>query len=183
MFNCCTEGPVVSRESSSTICAFIACRNAADFCAHTALIAVLSLAAAQPTWAQTTNPNPPQTPPPSVAVDQTSTLGAAQSAQHGSAISTYNTAGLATNATAATAQVFALNEQQTESDVAAAAFTAMSVGLGVMVAYGVAPIATGIPGSAAATAAAGVLAASSTGFCCFQSCPRTNPQTESDNVQ
>ena len=173
----------MSRESSSTICVFIACRNAADFCARTALIAVLSLAAAQPTWAQTNNPTPRTLRQPSVTVDQTSTLGAAQSAQHDSAISTYNTAGLATNATGAPAQVFALTKQQTESDTAAATFTAMSVGLGVMVAFGVAPIATGIPGSAAATAAAGVLAASSTGLRCFQSCPRTNPQTESDNVQ
>ena len=166
---------------STTSRGLTACRNATKYSASTAL-AVLSLAVAQPAWAQTTNPNPPP-PPVSVPFKQTSTLGAAQSAQHDSAISTYNTAGLATNATGAPAQVFALTKQQTESDTAAATFTAMSVGLGVMVAFGVAPIATGIPGSAAATAAAGVLAASSTGLRCFQSCPRTNPQTESDKVQ
>ena len=38
-----------------------ACRNATKYSASTAL-AVLSLAVAQPAWAQTTNPNPP--PPP-----------------------------------------------------------------------------------------------------------------------
>ena len=114
----------MSRGNSSTICALTARRNPTEYFARTALIAVLSLAAAQPAWAQTADPNPPPTQ-----------LGV------------------------------------------------MAAGHGVTVAYGVvAPTVAGIPGSFAAAAAAGVLAGSSTVFGCFQSCPRTNPQTDSDNV-
>jgi hypothetical protein len=156
MFSCRISGPIVSKDDSSTIRTLIVCRNATEFCTRTALIAVMSLAAAQPTWAQTTNPNPPPIPSPSVPFKQTSTLGAAQSAQQHTAAINNNTAGLAANATGA--------------------LTAMSEGLGVMVAYGVAV--TGIPGSAVATAAVGVFAASSTSLRCFQSCPRTNPHIE-----
>jgi hypothetical protein len=151
-----------------------ACRNATKYSASTAL-AVLSLAVAQPAWAQTTNPNPPP-PPVSVPFKQTSTLGAAQSAQQYTAaiINNNNKAGLSANATGATAQVVALTDQHTESDTAVAAFTAKSVGLTVMVAYEVASIVTGIPGNVAAAAAAGLFAASSTSLRCFQSCSRIN---------
>jgi len=112
----------MSLAHSTTIGGLTARRNATEYFARTALIAVLSLAAAQPAWAQTTDPNPPPTQ-----------LG-------------------------------------------------VTAGLGVTVAYGVAPTVAGIPGSVAAAAAAGVLAGSSTVFGCFQSCPRTNPQIDSDNV-
>jgi hypothetical protein len=114
----------MSLAHSTTIGGLTACRNATEYFARTALIAVLSLAAAQPAWAQTTDPNPPPTQ-----------LGV------------------------------------------------MAAGHGVTVAYGVvAPTVAGIPGSIAAAAAAGVLAGSSTVFGCFQSCPRTNPQIDSDNI-
>src|SRR6202795_2982643 len=78
MFSCRTEGPVMSRGDSSTIGGLTACRNATKYSASTALMAVLSLALAQPAWAQTTNPNPPPTPPPSVvtSVPALSTVGA-----------------------------------------------------------------------------------------------------------
>ena len=76
---------------------------------------------------------------------------------------------------AAWAQTTELNPPPTQLGV-------MAAGLGVTVAYGVAPAVAGIPGSVAAAAAAGILAGSSTVFGCFQSCPRTNPQIDSDNT-
>jgi hypothetical protein len=101
-----------------------------------------------------------------------STVGAGGCAQqytaainnlNGQAI-TANNVGLASNATGAAASVTNLVAQNIVAGVAAGAFTAMSVGLGVTVGYGVAPLPTaaGIPGSVAAAAAAGTLAGNST---------------------
>jgi hypothetical protein len=102
----------MSRGNSSTICALTARRNATEYCARTALIAVLSLAAAQPAWAQTTNPNPPPTPSPAVMFGQVPALPAQCGQQLTDAINTANNVGLAANAVGATAQVVVLGTQE-----------------------------------------------------------------------
>jgi hypothetical protein len=129
----------MSLDHSSTICVLNARRHATECWTRSALIALLSLAVAQPAWAQTTNPNPPPIPPPSVTFPQTSTLDAAQCAQQlTNAINTANNAGLGANATATAAQVVGLTAQELASATSAAAFGAMSAGLGATVTYGIA---------------------------------------------
>src|SRR5215207_6164905 len=66
------------RGNSSTICPLSTRRNGTEHRTRTALITVLSVAAAQPAWAQNTTPNPPPTPPPSVVTSSPalSTVGA-----------------------------------------------------------------------------------------------------------
>src|SRR4051794_5057954 len=97
---------------NSTICALTARRNATEYCAPIALIAVLSLAAAQPAWAQTTNPNPPPTPSPAVTFGQVPALPAQCAQQLTNAINTANSVGLGFNATGAAAMVVGLSAQE-----------------------------------------------------------------------
>jgi len=139
-----------------------------------AMTAFLLLATTTPAWAQgsnTTNPAPtPSTPAPvTTSLPQLSSVNAGGCAQqytnainaHNQNAAISNDVGLAANATAAAATVTGLIAQEVAATASAAEFTAMAAGLGVTVAYGVAPLPTagGIPGSVAAAAAAGALAA------------------------
>src|SRR5262249_12873958 len=91
------------------------------------LTVVVSLVAAQPAWAQTTNPNPPPTPPPSVTFPQTSTLAAAQCAQqYTHKINSQHTIAVGGDSVGAAAQVVGLTAQQVAADAAAAEFAAMA---------------------------------------------------------
>ena len=117
--------------------------------AQTRLVALLSLAAAQPAWAQTTNPNPPPIPPSSVvtSVPALSTVGAGGCKQQ------YTTAinGASQNALisqdaavtsagiAAAAAVTNATAQSIAGGTSTGAFTALSVGLAGTAAYGIPP--------------------------------------------
>jgi hypothetical protein len=90
------------------------------------LIVVLSLLTVEPAWAQTTNPNPPPTAPPSVTFPQVPTPPAQCAQQLTNAISTANTVGLTANGVGATAQVVGLTAQQLAADARAGEFAVMA---------------------------------------------------------
>ena len=138
----------MSSGNSSTI--LVACRNTTKYRAAKALVAALSLAAAQPARAQTTNPNVPPTPPPSVvtSVPALSAVGAGGcKQQYTGAINNFaeqaNTAGdvaAASAVTAAAANAANVTAQTIAGGTSSGAFTALAVGLGGMVAYGTSPL-------------------------------------------
>jgi len=131
----------------------------------TALIIVLSVAAAQTSHAGTTSPNTPPSPAPNpVTFGQLPTETGVQCAgQLTQAINTANDVNVAASATSAAGYLTAWTAEQVGGDADAGSFAALSAGLGVTVGYGDSPAPTvaGIPGSIDASVASGVLAASS----------------------
>jgi hypothetical protein len=160
------------RAGSSTICCFDRPPSKRDERSVRAALVVLSLAAAQPAWAQT-NPNPPPTPPPSVvtSIPALSTVGAGGCKQQytGAINGASQNALIAMDSAVASAGVGAAAAltnaiaQNIASGTSTGAFTALGVGLAGTVAYGTSPLPNfeGIPFSVDAAAAAGLLAASS----------------------